>query len=298
MKKYILILLAAGCLIAAPCLEAGEADMTTLFPDIKGMTKGKPDMYTPDNLYEYINGAAEVFLSYDFLQLASSTYEDPEKHSLTIDIYRHSDDRSGFGIYSQEKPIKGDFLEIGAQGYYEKGVLNFVKGSYYVKMSGFDLGDKDKSIMSSAAKEIAGRLQGPDHFPLVLTCFPGKGRVKNSEKYIAKNFLGHAFLHSAFVSEYEENGKKFQVFILQAANKKEAEKIKNDYIEFAKGKKSEISIHKTFYRFLDPYYRSNGKMNIETRGKYVFGLFGNDMDSVYYYMEKIRDYLGRLHSSL
>jgi hypothetical protein len=298
MKKHLLIFVIAGCLLITPFLKAGESDMTKIFPEIKDMTKGKPDMYTPDNLYEYINGAAEIFLSYDFQQLAAITYENPKKHSITIDVYRHSDARNGFGIYSQEKPTKGDFLQVGAQGYYEKGVFNFVKGSYYVKMSGFDLGDNDKSVLTAAAKDIARRLKGQDFLPLPVTCFPGKGMIENSEKYISQNFLGHSFLHSAFIAEYEETGEKFKIFIIQAADKNEANKIKEDYFKFAKSKNSEISVYKTFFRFLDPYYRSNGKMNIETRGKYAFGLFGDNMKRVRYYMEQMKNNLERLHTSL
>jgi hypothetical protein len=298
MKKLIMIAIIAGCIITTSGLQAKEIDMASVFPEISGMTKGKPEMYTPDNLYEYINGAAEVFLSYDFRELAALTYEDPQKHSLTIDIYRHSDARNGFGIYSQEKPVKGDFLRIGAQGYYEKGVLNFFKGSYYVKMSGFDLGDKDKTVLGDVAKKIAQGLSGATHFPLPVTCFPGKGKVKDSEKFIAGNFLGHSFLHSAFVTEYEEKGEKFQIFLIQAADAVAAQKIRNDYFKFAKGKGIEISVHKTFFRFSDPYYRSSGKMNIESRGRYVFGLFSDDMTRVYYYLDQLKGNLGKLHSSL
>jgi hypothetical protein len=293
-----MILIIAGCFLTTSGLQAKEIDMAKVFPEISGMTKGKPEMYNPDNLYEYINGAAEVFLSYDFRELAALTYEDPQKHSLTIDIYRHSDDRNGFGIYSQEKPVKGDFLPIGAQGYYEKGVLNFVKGSYYVKMSGFDLGDRDKTVLSETAKKIARRLSGLSRLPLPAACFPGKGKIDNSEKFIAKNFLGHSFLHSAFTAEYEEKGDKFQIFIIQAADTAAAQKIRDDYFKFAKGKGMEVSIHKTFFRFSDPYYRSNGKMNIESKGQYVFGLFSDDMTRVYYYMEQVKGNLEKLHSSL
>lgn len=298
MNKFISILIFVGCFIVAPNLEPGETDMTKIFPEISGMKRGKPEMYTPDNLYEYINGAAEVFLSYDFRQLAALTYEDQQKHSLTIDIYRHNNAKNGFGIYSQEKPVKGDFLRIGAQGYYEKGVLNFVRGSYYVKMSGFDLGDNDKAVLTDAAKKIARRLSGPTYFPLPVTCFPGKGKVEDSEKYIARNFLGHSFLHSAFAAEYEEKGEKFQIFIIETADTKDAKKIMNDYFKFAKGKGSEVSVHRTFFRFLDPYYRSSGKMNIKAKGKYVFGLFGNDMTKIHYYMEQVGKNLEKLHSSL
>lgn len=297
MKKIITIIVLSGCFISGAAFASGGSGMTKFFPDITGMKKGKPDIYTPDNLFEYINGAAEVFLAYDFRELAALTYEDPQKHQLTIDIYRHSSDRNGFGIYSQEKPVKGDFLDIGAQGYYEKGVLNFVKGSYYVKMTGFDLGDKDKEIMTTAAQKISGQMKGADHFPLPTTCFPGRGKILNSEKFIAADFLGHSFLHSAFAADYKDSGKEFQIFIMEAANPREAKEIVENYFKFAKKKGSEISVYGDFFRFLDPYYRSKGQVNIRAMGKYVFGMFGDDMKRVRYYMNAVSGNLTNLHSS-
>jgi hypothetical protein len=263
--------------LSIPSLNAGGTDITGIFPGLEGWTKkGKPDLYTPDNLFEYINGAAEVFLSYDFVKLASLTYENNKENSFTVDVYQHSSDRNGFGIYSQEKPQKGDFLNIGTQGYYEKGVLNFLKGGFYVKMSGFDLGDNDEKVLTTAAKALAKALEGSVDFPAVVKCFPGKGKIANSEAYINKNFLGHSFLHSAFVADYEIEGRKLQVFIIETGKPEAVEEILNNYTGFLKKKGIPVEQKEKLYRFQDPYYRSSGMMNMKMGKNYLWGLFCKD----------------------
>lgn len=258
-------------------LHAGGTDITGIFPGFEGWTKkGKPDLYTPDNLFEYINGAAEVFLSYDFVKLATLTYENNKESSFTVDVYQHSSDRNGFGIYSQEKPQKGNFLDIGTQGYYEQGVLNFLKGSFYVKMSGYDLGDNDEKVLTFAAKELAKALQGSIDFPAVVKCFPEKGKIANSEAYINKNFLGHSFLHSAFVADYEIDGRKFQVFIIETGKPGEVKEILNNYTGFLKKKGIPVEQKENLYRFQDPYYRSSGMMNMKMEKNYLWGLFSKN----------------------
>lgn len=260
--------------LAVPGLHAGGTDITGLFPVFEGWTKkGKPDLYTPDNLFEYINGAAEVFLSYDFVKLATLTYENNKEHSFTVDVYQHNSDRNGFGIYSQEKPQKGNFLDIGAQGYYEKGVLNFLKGSFYVKMSGFDMGDNDEKVLTTAAKALAKALQGTEDFPVVVKCFPEKGKIANSEAFINKNFLGHSFLHSAFVANYEIDGRKLQVFIIETGKPGEVEEILDNYTGLLKKKGIPVEQKGKSYRFQDPYYRSSGMMNMKIEKNYLWGLF-------------------------
>ena len=273
--RYCLIWL--GCAVLTFGLTAAEKELASVFPSFAGWSKkGEPEIYTPDNLFEYINGAAEVFLSYDFQKLASLSYENDKKNSYTVDVYQHSSDRNGFGIYSQEKPREGDFLPIGVQGYYEKGVLNFLKGHYYVKMSGYDLGDSDEKVLTGAAREIAAALEGSGTFPAAVKCFPDKGKIANSEAYINQNFLGHSFLHSAFAADYEMNGQKFQVFIIETGTPKEVEEILNNYTAFVKKKGIKVEQDKNFYRFEDPYYRSSGMMNLKGQANYLWGLFSHD----------------------
>lgn len=278
MKQIITAIIAVTLIMTIPMTAAsGKGDMATILPSFKDWTpKGKPAFYTPDNLFEYINGAADVFLSYDFEKLASLTYENAKKHTFTMDVYRHSDERNGFGIYSQEKPEKGEFLNIGAQGYYEKGVLNFLKGSYYVKIAGFDLGDNDRKVLTMAAEILAKKLEGSKTFPAVLSCFPIEGKKTNTERYIAQNFLGHSFLNSAFVADYKIKDQKFQLFIIQKEKAENVNKMLDSYLAFAKKKGQDVFKKDNFVRFQDPYYRRSGKMNMKKSGKYIWGLFSKD----------------------
>lgn len=261
-------------------LMAVEADMSSFLPTLDGWNKkGNLTVYTPDNLYEYIDGAAEVFLAYDFVRLGSQNYENGEKGSVTVDIYQHNNDRNGFGIYSQEKPQSGgNFLNVGAQGYYEQGVLNFLKGPYYVKISGYDLGDKDYEVLLGLAKATADKLNGTTAFPTVVKCFPEANKLKETEKYIAQNFLGHSFLHSAFIADYDSNGKKYQVFIMETKDQSGVNEILQKYLEFIKKKgiTPVIEENNYIYHFEDPYYKSSGTMNMALKGNYLWGLFSSD----------------------
>ena len=178
MKKNIVFIAMFSILAIITFSETAMKNCEKLFPEIEGFTKkGKIETYTPDTLFEYINGAADLFLSYDFKQLYTLGYEKGEESSLTIDIYRHEDSANCFGIYSQEKPDEGKFLKLGAQGYYEEGILNFFKGPFYVKISSFDLGKDDYSLLFSVARSIGGIIKSGGEFPEELKFFPEKGKV-------------------------------------------------------------------------------------------------------------------------
>lgn len=269
-----------------------KVDMNKVFPEIEGwIKKGEPQIYLPDNLFEYINGAAEIYLNYDFMKLISLSYESKEKQSIIVDIYQHINLNNTFGIYCQEKPLKGNFLNIGTQGYYEEGILNFFKGVYYVKLSSFDLGDKERFILTSIAKKIEKELKGTSDFPDQVKCLPQRGKIINSERYIAKNFLGHSFLYSAFVADYKVNDKKFKVFIIESYNNKEAKNMIDNYIRFIKDKGVKPFKNNGVYCFKDPYYRSSGIMNLKRRENYIWGLFMDDLSVCEFYLKKIEENL-------
>jgi len=66
-----------------------------------------------------------------------------------------------------------------------------------------------------ARRKSRKNLDGSTDFPKTVQCFPGTGKIANSEAYINRNFLGHSFLHSAYVADYEMEGQKVQVFIIE-----------------------------------------------------------------------------------
>lgn len=264
-----------------------------IFPEISGWQKtGEPEMYSPDNLFEYINGAAEVYLSYDFQKLITLSYSNTKQQSFTIDIYQHSNSNNGFGIYSQEKPQEGDFLKIGTQGYYEQGILNFFKDRFYVKLSAFDLKEIDRPLLEKISRLIDNQLPGQPLLPKTVSCFPSMGKIENSERFILQNFLGHSFLHSAFVADYLIKDEKFQIFIIETATPQKADTILEHYLAFLKRKGIEYQQdNSNVYRFSDPYYRSSGTMNLKKNSRFIWGFFSNDIQKVRTYLETIEQNL-------
>lgn len=277
MKGRPLFLMILGCVLLLNGMPASGETTADLFPSIEGWRqKGDVASYSPDTLFEYINGAADVFLSYDFVQCLTATLENSEKHTITIDIYRHGDDKNGFGIYSQEKPSSGSFLPIGTQGYYEKGVLNFYKGSHYVKISGFDVGEREFELFKSLAERIAAKIPGRGFLPVVLTCFPAAGKKENTERFISQNFLGHRFLGSAYIADYQLGEKDVQLFIIQGDNPESTANMEAAYLGFAEKKGASVQKKNGIIRFTDPYYKRNGAMNFKRSGGLMWGLFLED----------------------
>jgi hypothetical protein len=162
-------------------------------------------------------------------------YANRERQALTAEIYFHGTPENAFGIYGSEKPLAGDYLAIGGEGYAEEGVLNFISDAYYVKLNGFDLGGAGAGTLKSLAEKIAKAINGTNALPPALAAFPAAGRIARSERYFPGNFLGHDFLGSAFSADYETQGKRCKLFILRTAGAEGSRDLLRRWLALDKG---------------------------------------------------------------
>ena len=179
--------------------------------------------YSPETLFEYINGAAEAYIGYDFRELAVAQYKGRQaKGSLTVEIYDMGSGLNAFGIYGAERFAESRFLPLGVQGYLEEGSLNFFHGRYYVKLLAFETGAETEAVLRRASAAVSAKAGPAGGFPAVLSAFPRPGLVVNSEKFILRNVLGLEFLAYGFTAEYKTDGREFSAFIAAAASPGEA----------------------------------------------------------------------------
>ena len=188
------------------------------------------------------------------------------KASVTIEVYRHRTPVQAFGIYSQERLGNANYLDVGAQGYSEKGVLNFLAGDYYVKMSGVETGPGDQAILLAFAKKLVENLGGKGSLPSILSSFPREGEMKNSEKFIAREFLGYSFLHSGFTADYELSGKKFKLFVIEGMDQNDCRNMIQAYLKQTGNRQTKVEEGR--YQLKDPYH---GGMDFYWKGKYIWG---------------------------
>lgn len=251
---------------------SGAEENSYSFPKIGGWKQSDEiQIFSPENLYDYINGGADLYLKYDFQELKVAEYQNDQKASVTIEVYRHKTPTHAFGIYSQERLSNANYLDIGAQGYSEKGILNFLTGNYYVKMSSFNTGPEDPEVLLTFAKKVVENLGGKGSLPSILSSFPQEGEKKNSEKFIAKEFLGYSFFHAGFTADYEVSGKKFQLFLIEGIDQKDCQNMIQEYLKHTGDLQNKIEEGR--YKLKDPYH---GEMDFYWKGNHIWGALNLD----------------------
>ncbi len=281
LKKIIILTLISSIFITATSAEP-ENTFESYFPDIEGFTKtGKIDVYNPDNLYDKIDGAADMYLNYGFKELAVLTYENSGDQSVSVEIYCHENADFGFGIYSLERFLgTTNFIDVGTQGYYESGILNFFKDCYYVKISAYNLEDEENKLIQIGS-EIASRLPGDKGYPEIFNIFPERNRIVNYERYESKDFMGYSFFRNAYSCYYRmpEANDYFTFFILKGGSKEECKAIMSAY--FTDTKYTTEKIKEGMYMVNDPNYGLVGLLWKKDMIRGTFGLEDADLSRQY-----------------
>ena len=148
IKKYVsftlffILFVSVSHVTAVMTENAEDSSLHSLLPKVNNWKfSEEPQNYIPGNLYEYINGAAEIYLAYDFKELIVGQYETEktdDEASLGVEIYDMGSEKNSFGIYSAERFSESLFIPMGNQGYLEEGTLNYIVGKYYIKLLCFD----------------------------------------------------------------------------------------------------------------------------------------------------------------
>jgi hypothetical protein len=257
--------LLALCLAGSTFVQADEK--VGSFPVIPGWTLTvNPIVYTPDNLWDVIDGAADAFLSYEFEELHIGEYMNADSIDVRVELYKHSTPVNAFGIYSQERKPEYNYLDLGTEGYMEEGVLNMLCGRYYVKLSSHRTGPEGSAALQTTARSLDSHLGQEKGFPRLLALFPREGKAKKSESYIADSYLGYSFLRKAFVAQYGRSG-KIQLFLMQFDSPEAAREALELYMKAITHPSRTVQEGK---RTLDD--PNNGKVGILLKGRYLSGV--------------------------
>jgi hypothetical protein len=190
MKLKIKILgFALVAILLALNLNCAQENLTNLLPEGKDgwVRSGKPEIYDRKNLFDYLDGGAELYLAYDFQRLAVQRYvsDSVGKNLLTVEIYQMNSSPDAYGLYSFDRD--GEAVQLGQKGVYGYGLLRFWKERFLVRILGSQ--DNLKEIILKFGTEIDQKIKTEGKPPELLSKIPKDNQVPNSDHFFHKQIL-------------------------------------------------------------------------------------------------------------
>ncbi len=158
--------------------------------------------YFADNLWEYINGAAELFVSYDVLECRTRDVA-ADGIVVTVELYDMSSRLNAWGIFLRERPDEPAIPVAGATA----AVLSLpwqgllLKGTYYVKLNVVE-GELTGTSGTALLTAVAAALPGSPELPPELAALPSTARESGSEGYQRVGFAGRPELRQCLFARY------------------------------------------------------------------------------------------------
>lgn len=150
-------------------------------------------VYDADNLYSYINGGAELYISYQFINVISQPYVTEEYDEIKIDIFDMESSQNAFGIFSHSRETIDDFVASNVESEYASGLLTFWKGRYYVSILAYPETESRKLVVQQLARKIAAQIQEASVRPEIVALLPKDKLQPHSIRY---------FKHFAWINTY------------------------------------------------------------------------------------------------
>lgn len=235
---------------------------------------GPPQQYSPDNLFEYINGQAELYLDYEFKELYTVhfMYRGREDETLTVDVYDLGTSLNAWGLYSILRRPGYRFQQIGeAEAVVATYLVRFAKDTKLVQVSTPTKAEHIRKDMVKMATLIAEKI--PTSAPLKeLSLLPTKGQIEHTIKYLVKGYLGQTFLPPVLDASYEGTNDRFGGFVIAFTSPDSAASGLTQFREFVESRgevKEELSSLGSggFWAHL----QYHGNLVVTQHSKYIVG---------------------------
>jgi len=154
-----------------------------LLPDtIAGWKKANPpDLYTPGNLSTYIDGGAELYISYNFKNALSIKYIDSADNEIAVDIFDMGSAPDAFGVFAHSRETIDDRFGQGSE--YAAGLLIFWKDRYYVSILAYPETAEKRDIVFKLGRTIAGGIKSEGALPSIIALLPSENLLPETVRY-------------------------------------------------------------------------------------------------------------------
>ncbi len=189
----------------------------------------KTEFYSPENLYEKIDGRAPAYLGFNFQQLRCRSFAVVGAEGSFVDVFEFRMDTpmNAFGIFSLERDPKAGPLEFVTDGYAGEMGFFFRQGAVYVQVIASDRNVKTMAAARAIAGNRAKLLPADDRGLAARRRLPADGLIAESVSFVPENAQGQAFLKEVFQANYRFDGKTLPFFVMAATPQAAGEAWKN-----------------------------------------------------------------------
>ena len=151
-------------------------------PEISGWKTDREDqVFTRDDVFDYMDGGGEIYLAYDFQFVWVREYVRDDAPSIVAEIYQMSSSEDAFGVFTHD--TDGDEVELGQGAIYGAGLLRLWKDKIFIRILADRETSEAKTVILELGAKIAGAVAQEGGKPGLVKVLPEEGLRPKSLRY-------------------------------------------------------------------------------------------------------------------
>jgi hypothetical protein len=126
--------------------------------------------YTPETLYDYIDGGAELYLSYGMKGVVCSIFQKEGIGEIRVEVFDMGKSEDAFGVFSHTRENNEKIFGQGSQFF--TGALIFWKDKYYVSVTANDDNEEIRKAINYIGTQIDNKITTTGRLPEILDLLP------------------------------------------------------------------------------------------------------------------------------
>jgi hypothetical protein len=176
---------------------------------------GPPEMFTPDNLYDKIDGKAELYLAAGFVRLNCQRFalKTSSEQWLEWFVYDMGTVPQAFSVFTAQRRAEGQPLDLAEYAYRTRNALYFICGSNYIEAVASAASEPlMNATVALARRFVAAHSTGPTRLTQ-LELFPPENLVPGTQALQATDAFGFDQFKNVYTAQYKINGAELTAFL-------------------------------------------------------------------------------------
>jgi hypothetical protein len=187
------ILLGGGAGLLTPQNRPAAGRLAGFVPKTIGPWLSEADhVYDAETIFQYIDGAGEVYRSYNMKLLVSRRFHKDGRPDIVVDLFDMGLSADAFGVFTHD--LDGDNAGVGQGSNYKAGLLSFWKDRYFGSVFAEEETKDSQEAVLELGRQIARAIPKEGPKPKLLSYLPAEGLAADRVCY----FHNHSVLNYHF----------------------------------------------------------------------------------------------------
>ena len=190
------------------------------------------ERFTPETLYEKIDGRADLYLASGFVSLSAQRFSPRGNSGSWVEVfaYEMATPANAFSVFSMQRRDGARADDLAPSAYRTQNALFLVQGQYYLELVGTDASPSLHGVMNELARRFIAGHGGARHATSPgAALFPAEGMAADTLQLINANAFGYAELDQIYTAKYTWGETDLIAFVSERQNADDARELARTY---------------------------------------------------------------------